>query len=191
MNKLLLRSAKLSLFALLAACGTDVATRDRANEGGDEDSGTVSDTGSGAADTSGSGDTSISDTSGSGDTGTTDTGADGSGDTTPAGFCGDGLVGDGEACDDGAANSDTTPDGCRTDCTLAGCGDSVIDTGETCDDGNIAAGDGCDANCKVEVSLDRLWMPPAAVVSPVSHSTPSSARSTAPRMASAPQTTPA
>ena len=50
--------------------------------------------------------------------------------------CGDGVLNDGEACDDGRANSDTDPDACRSDCTLPLCGDGVLDSGEGCDDGN-------------------------------------------------------
>ncbi|HEV8323212.1 MAG TPA: hypothetical protein VG389_16470 [Myxococcota bacterium] len=51
--------------------------------------------------------------------------------------CGDGMLfSDCEQCDDGAANSDTTPDACRTSCRLPRCGDDVQDTGEACDDGN-------------------------------------------------------
>ncbi|MEJ2457566.1 MAG: filamentous hemagglutinin N-terminal domain-containing protein, partial [Novosphingobium sp.] len=47
-----------------------------------------------------------------------------------------GVVNGSEVCDDGAANSDTDPDACRTDCQPAYCGDGVADTGESCDDGN-------------------------------------------------------
>lgn len=65
----------------------------------------------------------------------------------PDPVCGDGILSVGEACDNGAANSDTQPDACRTDCSLAGCGDSVVDSGEDCDDGNTIDGDGCPANC--------------------------------------------
>jgi cysteine-rich repeat protein len=61
--------------------------------------------------------------------------------------CGNGIVEDGESCDEGAANSDTTPDSCRTNCTLPFCGDGVLDTSEQCDDGNNIDGDGCQANC--------------------------------------------
>lgn len=32
------------------------------------------------------------------------------------------------------------------------CGDSVQETGEQCDDGNVAAGDGCDASCRLEIT---------------------------------------
>ncbi len=64
--------------------------------------------------------------------------------------CGDGVVDDGETCDDGLDNSDTTVDACRTDCTAAACGDSVQDTGEQCDDGNTTDGDDCSATCLIE-----------------------------------------
>ncbi|MGD2138649.1 MAG: DUF4215 domain-containing protein, partial [Gammaproteobacteria bacterium] len=66
-------------------------------------------------------------------------------------ICGDGIIqptnGEGvnEFCDDGAANSDTTPDACRTDCTLPSCGDGVVDTDEECDDENVTNGDGCNS----------------------------------------------
>jgi hypothetical protein len=51
--------------------------------------------------------------------------------------CGNGDIDPGEECDDGAANSDTAPDACRTDCRAAFCGDAVIDSGEVCDDENL------------------------------------------------------
>jgi cysteine-rich repeat protein len=76
--------------------------------------------------------------------------------TAAESVCGDGtLVGICEECDDGAANSDTTPDACRTDCTLPLCGDGVADVGhgETCDDGNDDRCDGCTPDCQVEVGL--------------------------------------
>ena len=60
--------------------------------------------------------------------------------------CGNGEVEVGETCDDGAANSDSLPDACRTDCREAYCGDGVPDTGELCDDGN-ADNDGCLTAC--------------------------------------------
>lgn len=50
-------------------------------------------------------------------------------------LCGNGTVDPGEACDNGAANSDTMPDACRTNCAAAWCGDGVNDSGEACDDG--------------------------------------------------------
>ncbi len=62
--------------------------------------------------------------------------------------CGDSAVQAGvEECDDGPANSDSTPDACRTDCSSASCGDSVQDSGEQCDDGNSSNTDACTANC--------------------------------------------
>jgi hypothetical protein len=57
--------------------------------------------------------------------------------------CGDGLPGPGEECDDGAANSDTTPDACRTDCRLPSCGDGVTDSGEECDAESGFCSDDC------------------------------------------------
>jgi cysteine-rich repeat protein len=70
-------------------------------------------------------------------------------DTGETPTCGNDIVEAGEECDDGAANSDTAPDTCRTDCQLPRCGDGVIDParGEVCDDGNATAGDGCSADC--------------------------------------------
>jgi MYXO-CTERM domain-containing protein len=51
-------------------------------------------------------------------------------------FCGNGQADPGEQCDNGSANSDTTPGACRTDCTAAHCGDGVMDPGEACDHGS-------------------------------------------------------
>lgn len=87
-------------------------------------------------------------------------GTDGAGDETgsswtPAG-CGDGEVADDEACDDGAANSDTEPGACRTDCLLPTCGDGVTDPGEACDDGATWGGDGCGATCAVETGVPEV-----------------------------------
>jgi MYXO-CTERM domain-containing protein len=61
--------------------------------------------------------------------------------------CGDGVVDPGEACDEGAKNSDSAKDACRTSCKKAACGDGVVDTGEACDDGNAKSGDGCEPDC--------------------------------------------
>jgi hypothetical protein len=51
----------------------------------------------------------------------------------PAPVCGNGILEEGEECDSGPLNSDTTPDACREDCTNPGCGDGVVDSSETCD----------------------------------------------------------
>lgn len=64
--------------------------------------------------------------------------------------CGDGVLDADEQCDDGGANSDTTPDACRTTCRLPACGDAVTDAGEACDDGTPLGGDGCTPACEVE-----------------------------------------
>jgi cysteine-rich repeat protein len=67
--------------------------------------------------------------------------------------CGDGVTAPlCERCDDGAANSDTTPDACRTDCRPPHCGDGVTDSGEQCDDANATACDGC-TDCRIDVGL--------------------------------------
>lgn len=70
--------------------------------------------------------------------------------------CGNGIVQEGEACDDGPSNSDTTADACRTDCTEPVCGDSTTDPGhdESCDDGNSQDLDGCTAACRAEFCGD-------------------------------------
>ncbi len=53
-------------------------------------------------------------------------------------LCGNGIVEPGEECDNGAANSDTVPDACRTNCKRAYCGDAVIDFDEECEGTNLA-----------------------------------------------------
>jgi len=68
--------------------------------------------------------------------------------------CGDGALSAGEACDDGAANSDTQADACRTDCTEHRCGDGVTDTAEECDDG-AANDDGTPDVCRTDCSAPR------------------------------------
>jgi MYXO-CTERM domain-containing protein len=64
-------------------------------------------------------------------------------------LCGNSKVDPGEECDNGSANSDTTPDACRSDCSRARCGDGVKDTGEACDLGlqNGASGSACSSTC--------------------------------------------
>jgi cysteine-rich repeat protein len=76
--------------------------------------------------------------------------------TPGAAACGDGVPVDlCEECDEGAANSDTTPDACRSDCTLPRCGDGVTDVahGEECDDQNSVRCDGCSPECSLELGL--------------------------------------
>jgi hypothetical protein len=63
--------------------------------------------------------------------------------------CGNGIVACGEECDDGGANSDTTPNACRTTCLLPSCGDNVMDAGEQCDPPD---GSSCDVNCQLLIS---------------------------------------
>jgi cysteine-rich repeat protein len=66
--------------------------------------------------------------------------------------CGDSCLDEGEACDDGNAQSG---DGCRNDCgKIEVCGDGVVDAAEQCDDGNDNDADLC-SRC-----LDVLWGPP-------------------------------
>ena len=64
-------------------------------------------------------------------------------------FCGDAVINDNgaEACDNGNANSNTTPNACRLSCVNPTCGDSVTDAGEECDDGNLDDSDGCTTQC--------------------------------------------
>jgi len=71
--------------------------------------------------------------------------------------CGDGILSQGEQCDNGSANSNTTPDACRTNCTNPRCGDTVTDPGrgETCDDGNTVNADCC-TNCVADVCGDGI-----------------------------------
>ena len=64
-------------------------------------------------------------------------------------LCGNGTIEGSEECDDGAANSDSAPDACRTDCRSAHCGDGVTDTGEECDRGAQNADDVPDA-CRTD-----------------------------------------
>lgn len=71
-------------------------------------------------------------------------------------LCGNGASDANEACDDGAANSDSMPNACRTDCTPARCGDGVQDGGEECDDGNAADNDACSHACKLSMCSDGV-----------------------------------
>lgn len=98
----------LGLLALLVSTGTGCGSNTAATSDGGQDAGVVLD---GALDL---------------------------GDTDGGGECGDGVQDPGEACDDGAANSED-PGACRPDCTLPFCGDEVVDPGETCDEGSANA----------------------------------------------------
>jgi N-acetylneuraminic acid mutarotase len=69
------------------------------------------------------------------------------------------VIDAGEACDDGAGNSDSAPDACRTTCAAAGCGDGVIDAGEACDDGagnSDSAPDACRTGCQAATCGDGV-----------------------------------
>lgn len=73
--------------------------------------------------------------------------------------CGNGVTEPGEACDDGAGNSDTTPGACRLGCELPSCGDGVVDPGEECDDAGMIAADGCAPGCLLELGWQCLGSP--------------------------------
>lgn len=72
--------------------------------------------------------------------------------------CGNGRVEPGEECDAGAANSDTTPACCRTNCQFPTCGDGVTDYGEQCDNGalNVYGPNTCRADCTLPVCGDGI-----------------------------------
>jgi len=79
--------------------------------------------------------------------------------TSTVPVCGDGILQVGELCDDGLANSDSTPDACRTDCSPAGCGDGTTDTGEGCDDGagnSDTTPDACRTDCSAPACGDDV-----------------------------------
>jgi len=65
--------------------------------------------------------------------------------------CGDQIISTGEACDNGAANNDTTYNGCTTQCIPGPhCGDGTVQMpDEVCDDGeNTGAYGACAPNCQ-------------------------------------------
>ena len=71
-------------------------------------------------------------------------------------YCGDAVVDTehGEICDDGinlGGDASECAPGCRS--LGASCGDGVVQTeaGEQCDDGNQSPGDGCSAECLIEI----------------------------------------
>jgi MYXO-CTERM domain-containing protein len=71
--------------------------------------------------------------------------------------CGNGTIDVGETCDNGSANSDTTPDACRENCVTASCGDDVVDTGEQCDDTSMDSA--CNDDCTLPVCGDGVVGP--------------------------------
>jgi cysteine-rich repeat protein len=68
--------------------------------------------------------------------------------------CGDGELNEGEACDEGAANSNTAPGACRLNCQTARCGDGVTDADEACDDGALNSNAEPNA-CREDCALPR------------------------------------
>jgi len=61
--------------------------------------------------------------------------------------CGNCVVEEGEECDQGFQNGDST-DKCRNNCRKPRCGDGIVDTGEQCDDGKHNSNHGpCGHNC--------------------------------------------
>lgn len=108
-----------------SAATTDATSGGSAGETGVESSATS--IGTGAVDTSDSGDDS------------TDTG------TPPMAMCGDGIAEGDEECDLGKTNGGGAV--CKSDCTLNVCGDGYIGPGEQCDDGNANDDDECSNRC--------------------------------------------
>jgi hypothetical protein len=105
----------------LSACG---------GGGDDGNDATVGETGTMTGNTQGSNSNSATDSadSGSDEAMTTMSGPE---------ECGNGVMEGFEECDDGDANSDSTPNACRVTCHLPKCSDGILDDqyGEECDDG--------------------------------------------------------
>jgi cysteine-rich repeat protein len=149
---------------LVIGCTGDDQTTDTAASATDSDTeGTVSNStnttpGTTTASTSVSGTDTMSGT-GTDSDGTSTTMTSGESETDTAGtdtdsaVCGDGVVDGGEQCDDGESNG-TEESTCNDDCTLkdAVCGNGVEEVGEECDDGNNDDGDGCAADCTIEMT---------------------------------------
>jgi cysteine-rich repeat protein len=81
-------------------------------------------------------------------------------------YCGDGFVdpGNGEQCDPPSVGLCDTR--CRSGLSTASCGDGAIDAEEECDDGNGAGGDGCSAECLVELCARCTGAPSTCVIEP-------------------------
>jgi cysteine-rich repeat protein len=74
-------------------------------------------------------------------------------------LCGNRVVEEGEQCDDGANNSNTTPNSCRTNCTLPVCGDGIMDLSEQCDEGTSNTDvlpDHCRRDCSLPTCGDKV-----------------------------------
>ncbi|MEZ4382124.1 MAG: fibrinogen-like YCDxxxxGGGW domain-containing protein [Nannocystaceae bacterium] len=129
--------------ALLGLCLSGCLSAGPRPEGNETESGSTSDTSTGSTTT----------TTTTGSTTTTDT--DTTTNATSSGVCGDGNVDAGEACDDGAANSDDAA--CTANCMNNVCGDGLVNDGvEECDDGNEVDEDSCTASCKNNVCGDGI-----------------------------------
>ncbi|MEZ4385822.1 MAG: DUF4215 domain-containing protein [Nannocystaceae bacterium] len=142
---------------LVIGCSGDDATTDTAASATDSDSGvsdSVTATGTGTTGTTG---TSTDTMSGSGSdsdsTSSTTSASESDTDTTDGNVCGDGILGGDEQCDDGDMNGSARST-CNEDCTTkaAVCGNGVEEVGEECDDGNTDDGDGCAADCTIEIT---------------------------------------
>ncbi len=81
-------------------------------------------------------------------------------------LCGNGITEQGEECDQGPANSDSTPGACRSDCSRPTCGDHVTDPWEDCD-GEVGSEDcaslglgsgslGCTDRCRYDTSACEI-----------------------------------
>jgi uncharacterized repeat protein (TIGR01451 family)/LPXTG-motif cell wall-anchored protein len=69
-------------------------------------------------------------------------------------WCGDGVKNGDEQCDgtDGVSEHYSCTDTCTLE-YVPYCGDNIVQGSEQCDDGNIIDGDGCTANCTIELSV--------------------------------------
>ncbi len=108
------------------------------------DAGSSSGDGSDTDGTTSGGDTDGSSSSGGEESSSTGSQVSGGTSTTGAAepFCGDGFLDDGEECDAGLANDDSSD--CTASCFINVCGDGLLNAlTESCDDGNDDTSDGC------------------------------------------------